>query len=515
MSDPVVVSAPESTGLSPMLKATAILGGSSLVSILLGLAMAKVSAVFLGPAGYGYLGLLQSMLGITVLVAGLGSGSGLVRMGAGLAARNERSAVANFWHGASLIRWAGSALVLIGFLVFRRTLSLWFLGTPDHQWGTVLVAVAVTLTLSAGLKTNIINMYHRVEALAKNGAIVALGGTVLSIALIAVWRQNGIVPSILATAAVTWLVAAYMLRKVVGPTPARPPLKETLQAAGSLLRFGGPYSASMMVGTCVQMALPILVLHTLGNDSVGYYRAAVGISVTYLGFLITAMAQDYFPRVSAVSDDPRCMCELINKQQRLVLVLGAPMILGTLALVPFLVPLVYSFRFTPTVEILEWQLIGDIFKFSSWTMSYAILASCSTGVYFLAELAGGVATLGATWLCIRLFGLAGLGISFVAAYVLYYLVVWAIARKQIGLRLTRSNQWLLILVACGGVLIRVVSYPPFKSMRTPAGLVLAAAAGIWSMATIAHETEALGRLAQVQRTLTRMRNFARSFLPET
>src|SRR5579875_2393761 len=295
------VTATESKGLSSILKATAILSGSSFVTILLGLVMSKVSAVFLGPAGYGYMGLLQGMLGIAVLLAGFGTGSGLVRMGASLAAKDDRIGVANLWQGARLIRWTASGLALIGFFVFRRTLSLWFLGTQEHPWSVALIGVAVALTLSAGLKTHIINVYHRVEALAKNSAMVALLGTVFSIVLIAGWRDQGIVPSILATAVLTWLVAAYMLRKTVGPIPARPALKDALRAAGSLLRFGGPHSASLMVGTGIQMALPILVLHMLGPDSVGYYRAAVGVSVTYLGFLITAMAQDYFPRISAVS----------------------------------------------------------------------------------------------------------------------------------------------------------------------------------------------------------------------
>src|SRR2546426_9836309 len=70
-----------------ILGATALLGGSSVVSILVGLVSVKVWAVLLGPSGLGLLGLLQSFLDLAVLVAGMGIGAGLVRSGANALAR--------------------------------------------------------------------------------------------------------------------------------------------------------------------------------------------------------------------------------------------------------------------------------------------------------------------------------------------------------------------------------------------------------------------------------------------
>jgi O-antigen/teichoic acid export membrane protein len=112
------------------------------------------------------------------------------------------------------------------------------------------------------------------------------------------------------------------------------------------------------------------------------------------------------------------------------------MILGTLAMVPLLVPLVYSLKFRPTVEILEWHLRGDLFKFASWTMAFALLARCGSSVYFLTESIGGIATLVTTWLAVRWLGLSGLGVSFVATYIICYLAVWVIIRHEIPLPFT-------------------------------------------------------------------------------
>ena len=53
-----------------------------------------------------------------------------------------------------------------------------------------------------------------------------------------------------------------------------------------MLRFGLPYTASMLVGTGVVLVMPVLVLHVVGSASVGYYRAAATIGIAYLGFLL-------------------------------------------------------------------------------------------------------------------------------------------------------------------------------------------------------------------------------------
>jgi len=237
----------------------------------------------------------------------------------------------------------------------------------------------------------------------------------------------------------------------------------------------------MLIGTGVQLAMPIIVMHLLDTESVGYYKAAVAVSVGYLGFLVTAMGQDYYPRVSAVKDQPRALADLINEQHRLVMIVAVPMVLGTLALVPYLVPLVFSHKFTPTVGILEWQLIGDLFKFSSWTMSFAILARCRSSVYFLTEAIGGVAGLVTLWLAVRMFGLAGLGISFLLTYIIYYFAVWLIVRREVPLVWTDSNKKMMLAAVAAALLIRILPSTRFANFRTLVALLLALAAGARSL----------------------------------
>jgi len=480
--------------MKSIFKATAILSGSSIISILVSLASAKVMALYLHPAGYGYYGLLQSFVGLTVLAAGMGMAAGMVRLGARAASQGDEQTIAGLRAGAWLVFAATGLLAFLLCFAFRATLSRWVLGTPDKGSTIVWMVIPLVLTVATNVQVGTLNAHHRIATLAQYSVGNTVLGAAINIVAILLWGIRGIVPGVIVGAFGSYVLSRYFLRRAVGPIRVRPTRRDAFQAALSLLRFGGPFTLSMLVGTGVQFALPIIILHLLNTEAVGLYKASIAISVGYLGFLVTAMGQDYFPRVSAVKDQPKELARLINEQQRLVLLLSIPIVLGMLALVPFLVPLIYSRSFLPAVEILEWQLIADLFKFSSWTMSFVILARCASSVYFLTECVAGVANLSLTCLAVRFFGMPGLGIGFLAAHFTYYLVVRTIIGREIDLVWTSRNKEMMLAAITCAIIIRVLPSTPLASLRTGLALSLTLLSGTWSLYSIWQE---MGRPTRV------------------
>ncbi|HEX8070884.1 MAG TPA: O-antigen translocase [Pyrinomonadaceae bacterium] len=470
--------------MKSILKATAVLSSASAVSILMGLVSAKVGALLLGPGGVGYMGLVQGLVGLAAILAGFGVSTGLVRAGAQALAQGDEPELAALRRGAWLLCWTLGGAGALALVVFRAPVSRVMLGGPEHTGAVVVAALALVLNLTTGVQTGLLNAHHRVGALARVGVLSSVCGTSLMMLCVWRWRERGIAPAVLALAVVNWAVAAYYLRGGVPAPRTRPTLADAWRAARALLRFGGPYTASMLVGTGVQMLLPVFVLHALSRDDVGFYRAAVAVSVNYLGFLLTAMAQDYYPRASGASAQPAALNSLINEQLRLVLLLSGPVILGMLALVPYLVPLVYTAQFTPAVALLEWQLIGDIFKFAAWTMSFVILARSGSTAFFGTELFGGASLLGFSWLGVRWLGLEGLGVGFTACAAGYCVLCWLILRRALGLRWTTENKLLFLSLTAAACVIRALPYVGLEVARTPVALALAAAAGLASLYVI-------------------------------
>jgi PST family polysaccharide transporter len=477
-----------------ILRATLVLSGNSLVTILVGLVSAKASAVLLGPGGFGAMGLLLALLGLAGLLAGMGIGAGLIRMGAISLAGEDRPRVAALYRAAWLLCWTLGGLAALILVVFRTPISRLMLGGPEHAAGVPLLAVALLFNLASTVQTSLLNTYHRLTALVRIGIITSVAGTATTLSLLWLWREQGILPAIVAGSVVGWLVSTAVLRRERIAVLTPPAAGAVLAAAAALLRFGGPYTASALVGTGVQFALPAVVLHALSAADVGYYRAATSIAAGYLGFLLLAMGQDYFPRISAAGDRPAELCRLVNQQQQLVMLVAVPLVLATLACAPLLVPVVYSPQFLPAAEILEWQLIGDLFKFSSWTMGFAILARSGSLTLFLVEAAFGVNTIISSFVCVRLFGVTGLGISFLFSYIVHYIIVWLTVRKQIGFTWSSVNSRMLTGAVLAALLVRTLPLAGLADWRAPIALLLAAVSGAVTLYMLWKELDGLSYL---------------------
>lgn len=466
--------------MKSIFRATAILSGSSVVTILVGLVSAKVMALFLLPTGYGYYGLLQSVVAVAALLTGMGLATGLVRQGASAASRKDEEAIADLRNGAWTLFWSVGIFSMAALVLFRDPLSRLCGVNPSNAMP--VIGIAILFTVATNIQIGTLNAYHRVGVLGTYAIVNSVVCAGVAIAAVLIWRTHGVIIAVLGGAIASWAISRVLLRRHchISGSVSRFFRRETLTAAWSLAQFGGPFTVSTMVGTGVQLALPILVFHLLSTESVGFYKASAAVAVGYLGFLVTAMGQDYFPRLSAVKDNPAALVELINEQHRLVMLLAMPIILGTLALVPYLIPLVYSRKFYPAVAILEWLLIGDIFKFSSWTMSYAILARCKTSIYFMTELIGGITMLVTTWVGVRLFGLPGLGIASVMMFVIYYGLTWIVIRREVPLVWTAANKKMLGAAVLAAAIVRVLPGTRFSAFRTPIALALACAATSFS-----------------------------------
>src|ERR1700686_2602633 len=107
------------------LRNTAILSGSSITTIVLGLASSKVFALLLGPSGVGFVGLLQSLLSVGVMVAAMGVGVGFVR---GVAmARSQADDITESSYRLAIVwlRLGLSLLTIVVFILLRHRLSVW------------------------------------------------------------------------------------------------------------------------------------------------------------------------------------------------------------------------------------------------------------------------------------------------------------------------------------------------------------------------------------------------------
>lgn len=469
--------------MTSALRATAILGTSSLVTVFTGLLSTKVFAVLIGPSGLGFMGLLQSLVGVSGLIAGLGVGVGIIRLGAGAAERGEEGRIAALGRAGWLLTWSAGVIGAVLLIVFRAAVSRAFLAGEEHAWTVALMAPTVLLNAAAVLQTSLLNAHQRIVPLARLGVATSVAGPIA--AVLSVWLLGipGIAVAILANAIVAWTVSRLFLTSELPVVRYdRVLFRDTLDAAKELVVFGVPYTLSMLVGSGVQLMVPVILLQLLDQSAVGYYRAAATVATVYLGFLLTAMSKDYLPRIaSPASSSGTELGTVVNDQHRLLLLVGGPMVLGMLAFAPLIVPIVFTSDFLPTVAILNWYLIGEVLRFSSWTAAFVILARMGSTVFFLTELSAGTARLVATVLAVRAFGLPGVGLAHLITFVVYQVIVWGVIKKRFNVALDRSNALLLVTVLAAASLVHLL---PRGAVGVDTVVVMAAAAAAFTVFSV-------------------------------
>jgi len=172
----------------------------------------------------------------------------------------------------------------------------------------------------------------------------------------------------------------------------------------------------------------------LGLDAAGYFAAAWGITMTYVGFLLGAMGADYYPRLTEVIHNKVAAVRLINDQAQLGLAIGGPVLLLLVGLAPWMITLLFSSAFEPAVTLLQWQMLGNVFKLASWAMSFSIVAAARGKTFFLMELSFNIVFLGMVFIFLPQVGLDVTAYAFVLSYLVYLTIVYLLARSIHGFR---------------------------------------------------------------------------------
>jgi PST family polysaccharide transporter len=140
------------------------------------------------------------------------------------------------------------------------------------------------------------------------------------------------------------------------------------------------------------------------------------------------MQADFYPRLSALSDDHPTMNRLVNAQTEVGLLLAVPGLLATLALAPWIIRIFYTEAFMPAADLLQWFILGSLGRVIAWPMSFIMIATENSRWFLVTETAFGLLHLGFIWFGLIYFGVEGVALAFFALYVLYVVAVYRVSR---------------------------------------------------------------------------------------
>lgn len=189
---------------------------------------------------------------------------------------------------------------------------------------------------------------------------------------------------------------------------------------------------------------------------------------------------------------------MVNEQTEVALLLSAPVFIAMIGLAPWVVHLLYSSSFSPAIEVLRWQILGDVLKVASWPMGFVILAAGAGKAFFYTETTALLLMGGLIVGLLPSMGLQITGIAFLVSYVYYLPLVYFLARRRIRFMWTGTVFWLLVVTL--SLCVAVVLLSIHTKWGIPAAIVLSASFGCYTLARLVIMSNlgaAVGRLASM------------------
>ena len=440
-----------------IMKATSIFGGVQVFNIIIQIIRSKFVAIFLGPAGMGIMGLLMSTISIVSSATNFGLATSAVR---DISEANGSGDDGKIKEIVSIFRklvWFTGLLGMIVTVALSPLLSKLTFG--NYEYTLAFVGVSVTLLfgqLSVG-QTVLLQGLRKIKWLAKANLYSSIFSLLVSLPLYYFLGTQGIVPAIIVSAIMVFVVQYYFSNKL-NISPGVASYKTALKKGKEMLRLGFMLSLSGLISIVVSYVIRVFISNIGGVEQVGFYNAGFTIINSYIGMVFAAMATDYYPRLVAIHHYPKQTNQLIAEQAEIATIILAPLIIAFLIFINFIIVLLYSNQFLAVTKMVHWAILGIFFKGVSWAMGYLLLAKGDSKVFFWNEFIANIYLLIFNALGYYYGGLEGLGISFLIGYIIHSIQLYLFTKIKYDFQLNLGFVKTFILYIVLGIISFLIAF---------------------------------------------------------
>ncbi|MFV5692478.1 O-antigen translocase [Flavobacterium sp. LT1R49] len=438
----------DNTSRKQIIKATGIVGGAQLFSILIGIIRTKIIAILLGPSGVGLIGILQATTELVRNATGFGINfSGVKDIAEANASENDQKISQTI---TILRRWAlGTGILgMLVTIVLCVPLSNYSFGNDKYALSIAILSVTLFLSSIAGGQLALLQGLRQMGQMAKATLWGAVVGIAITVPFYWWLGVDGIVPGMILTALGGVFVSWWYSRKIKIVDP-KLTFAQTFKGGLDMARLGFFIVVTGFVATGTMYIVRAYIIKKVDIEAVGVFQASWMIGNLYLGIVLNAMLADFFPRLSEINTDDKASNNLINEQMEIALLVGSPLIIGLIAFAQLGITILYSSKFSAAIPLLQWQMLGSFIVLIAWPLGVMFLAK-NKGVFnIFTDGIWSVAYLLFVFLGWDFFGFIVLGIAYVGACLIKLIAVYFSTSYLGKFRFTNIN---LLYIAFFGVL---------------------------------------------------------------
>lgn len=445
----------ENDSKKQILKSSSIVGGASLLTILIGLIKVKVLALLLGPSGIGFMGMLTTIMTAGATLFGMGlSISGVRELALN---RKDEDKLSDLREALFSANFLLGLIAIIFVYFFSEPLSNFFFKSREHSFSIFIIGFGVFFSLMLGSQNAVFQGLRKITELAKVKVIGALLSAIIGSILVWNYGERGVPLFVISLPIISFLIAFFYICKLPRLNSFKIDFSRLKLNWVSLFTLGFAFMLTALMSIGCQLAVRYIVNLKLGIEAVGYFQAAWAISMTYITFVLGAMAADYYPRLAENIKEQSKSNKLVNEQTEFALLFSAPILILMLSFSPMVIGILYSNSFHASSNILKWQVLGDVFKVASWPLGFILLAKGYRKTFFLSELLWNSLYTALVYFYLDFFGVQVTGYAFAVSYFIYFFVLYFICNKVNCFQWERGNVVLFLSLSISSILIVVIS----------------------------------------------------------
>ena len=431
-------------------KTTSLFGGVQLLNIIISIIRTKLIAVFIGPAGMGIISLLNSAINTINGVSGLGVETSAVKhISADFKDNNLNSVSRIVMIVKKIVLFTGILGTLLT-LVFSSWLSTFTFGNTNYTEAFVFISITILFKQLTSGQLVVLQGLRRMRLLAKANFYGNLLGLLVSIPLYYFYRINAIIPTIIVISLSALLFSFYFSNQLEIKREEIS-VRQIISEGKSVVNLGILLTISGLLTLFTTYLIQIYVGKTGGLEEVGLYNAGFTLLNSYVGIIFTVMSTDYFPRLSAISDNNEKVRASVMQQSFVSILIITPIIILFLTFIPLIVQIIYTPKFYLIIPMVCFGILGMLFRAVSWSIGFILIAKGDSKMFLRTAIVFNVISLLLNVLCYDLFGLEGLGFSFLIYYVIHFLGLILIVQKRYGFYFEKDFYliYLICIIMCG------------------------------------------------------------------
>ncbi len=416
-----------------VLKYTGLFGGVQGLTILMGIVRNKLVALLLGPAGTGLISIFNTMAQLVHQSTNMGIPFSGVRQMAELSESDDINAIRDY---AKTVRTWSLLAGLFGSLIccsLAWHISYWMFEDYDHTLEICLLSPMIAMMTVTGGELAILKGLKQLKKVALTSVFAAFATLIVCIPVYSLMGMNGIVPSLLLCNAAAMLITICLASRVVS-WHINLRSWQTIKNGGPMLALGIGYIIAGMFGQGAELIIRTQILQFSDETFVGLYQCGYILMVSYASVVFVAFEADYFPRLSAASNDMQRANRIINQQMEISVLLISPVLISFVLAMPYIVRVLYSDEFLAAVPMSISAILFMFFNALIMPVAYLPLAKGDSKMYMFTELIYDIFIAIVIPFAFLHYGLIGAGWAISLGGLLDLLIIHIIYRFKYGYR---------------------------------------------------------------------------------